>query len=87
MIYFESATAKKTITNIEEVYSREKGIFSLIDNEIEDKKIFVYKKNTDIIDITDLDVMMYAQKKNLYTINIFTTFLPQNFEPLTTCKM
>lgn len=86
LIYFESATAKKTMTNIEEIYSREKSIFSKIDNEIEDKKIFVYKKNTDIIDITDLDVMMYAQKKNLYTLNIFTTFLPQNYEPLTTCK-
>jgi hypothetical protein len=85
-IYFESTTAIKTLTNIDQVYSREQMIFSNIDNQIGDKKIFVYKKNVDNIDITDLDVMMYAQRNNLNTLNIFTTFLPQNFEQLTSCE-
>lgn len=86
LIFLESATATKTVTNIEQIYLREKSIFSSIDNQIGYKKIFVYKKNVDNIDVTDLDVMRYAQINNLATLNMFTSFLPHNFEQLTSCK-
>lgn len=85
-IFIESALAKRTLTNSNEIQQRQLALKKSVIESIGKNYVFVVRKSYSPIDTSDVDVMMVTIGEGYSSINMFTSFLPPVWVSPTSCE-